>query len=162
MFSLALKGDGVVPHGCEVVAIMRRRDVSVEDGDVTLKQITSGTFAMEQFLIVKEDGVGDVSTEEAVEAGENLCRILNEMSIKSKANFDKFEFQGDVTKDSDDDDLHALDYYAITREVVAFAKQYYSDELQRCVFYKNDEIVEALFERKSNVKNVEFTMNRYG
>lgn len=159
---VALKSGEGVPDGCEVVAIMKRRDPSEEDGDVSLKQKKCTRYSMEQFLIVKEEGDDTVSTEEAEEAGRRFCSVLNEMAATTKSNFDKFVFQGDVTSDVSDDDLHSLDYYAITSEVVGFAKAYFSDELDSSTFFHNEDIVSSLFERKSNLKKVEFTMNRYG
>ena len=55
LFAAPKSGEGV-PDECEVVAIMKRRDTSVDDGDLTLKQKTCIRYSMEQFLIVKEDG----------------------------------------------------------------------------------------------------------
>ena len=64
--------------------------------------------------------------------------MLNEMAATTKSNFEKFVFQGDVTSDVSDEDLHALDFYAITSEVVGFTKAYFADELDNFTFFHDE------------------------
>ena len=53
----------------------------------------------------------------------------------------------------------SLDFYIITKYVVKFARDYYSEEIDADTFLADVDLIDALFGRKENYENPMETMN---
>ena len=51
-------------------------------------------------------------------------------------NMKHFKYVGDISEGLDDSNLHALDYYIVTHDVVCAAKQMYDEEVSDGSFFK--------------------------
>ena len=61
---------------------------------------------------------------------------LNEYASHARNNMKTFRFVADITEEVDDDDLHALDYWILTRDIVTAISSLYEEEIEDGTFYK--------------------------
>ena len=71
-----------------------------------------------------------------------------------------FRFVKDITEDANNEDLHALDYWILTKDIVTRVGSLYEEEIEDGTFYEFEGLVDGLFERAENVQNVRETMAR--
>lgn len=64
----------------------------------------------------------------------------------------QFRYFGEVTQDYINDDLNALDYWVITRDVIHKVNDIYEKELHDDTFFDYPFLVEVLFERQPDVR----------
>ena len=72
-----------------------------------------------------------------------------------------FRFIKDITEDVDASNLHALDYWVLTRDIVTAVGSLYEEEIENEMFYEFEGIVDGLFERAENSDDVRETMARF-
>ena len=136
-----------------ICSIVKRRDVR-ENGDVYLPQRTNGTFHMSAYLcpLDEDDTAAGVSNQ--------ILAKLNQYAATPRNNTKMFRYIKDITERLENDDLHALDYWLVTRDVVSAVASLYEDEIQDETFYEYKGLVDGLFERHENADDVRATMAR--
>ena len=60
---------------------------------------------------------------------------INEYARVKVNNMKQFRYFGETTEDFSNDDLHALDYWVITRDVVSTVNDIYEEELHDDTFF---------------------------
>ena len=73
----------------------------------------------------------------------------------------QFRYRYEITRGLCNDELHALDFWVLTKDVVLFSKNLYDDELATGEFYEFEDLLGALFERPANTHNVRETMDQF-
>ena len=136
-----------------ICSIVRRRDVR-ENGDVYLQQRSNGTFHMSAYLcpLDEDDTAAGVSNQ--------ILAKLNQYASTPRNNMKMVRYINDITEGLDNEDLHALDYWLVTKDVVSAVAALYEDELQDETFYEYDGLVDGLFERSENAEAVRATITR--
>ena len=139
---------------CPISSIVKRRDIR-EEGDIFLAQRTSVGFPMTAYMcpMDEDDTPFGISNE--------IVSKLNEYASHARNNMKTFRFVSDITEEVDDDDLHALDYWILTRDIVTAISSLYEEEIEDGTFYNFEGLVEGLFERSKNTENVRETMARH-
>ena len=72
-----------------------------------------------------------------------------------------FFYIKELTEGFKNDDLHALDFWLLTMDIVRVIDVLYKDELQDDSFYMHKGLIDGLFERKENADDVRATINKY-
>ena len=72
-----------------------------------------------------------------------------------------FCFVKDITEDMDKNDLHAMDYWLLTRNIVTVVGSLYEEEIENEMFYEFEGLVDGLFEKVENTDDVRETMARF-
>ena len=139
---------------CPILAIVKRRDIR-EPRDVYLAQRANPSFHMSAYLCPID--VDDT----AVGISNQIVAKLNEYAADSRNNMRMFRFVKDITEDVAESDLHALDYWLLTRDIVTAVGSLYEDEIDNETFYEFEGLVDGLFERVENTDDVRETMARF-
>ena len=71
-----------------------------------------------------------------------------------------FRYIKEITEGLENEDLHALDYYLVTRDIVSAIGSLYEEEIQDGTFYEYEGLVDGVFERSENTNDVRDTMTR--
>ena len=139
---------------CPILAILKRRDIR-EPGDVYLAQRANPSFHMSAYLcpIDVDDTTVGISNQ--------IVAKLNEYAADSRNNMRMFRFVKDITEDVAESELHALDYWLLTRDIVTAVGSLYEDEIDNETFYEFEGLVDGLFERVENTDDVRETMARF-
>ena len=100
--------------------------------------------------------------EDDTAAGVNnqILAKLNQYAVTPRNNMKMFRYIKDITEVFENDDLHALDYWLVTRDVVSAVASLYEDEIQDEKFYEYEGLVDGLFERREHADDVRATMAR--
>ena len=64
----------------------------------------------------------------------------------------QFRYFLEMTQDYSNDNLHAFDYWVITRDVISTVNDIYEEELNDETFFDYPLLVEGLFERQPYVR----------
>ena len=138
---------------CPISSIVRRRDIR-EEGDVFLSQRTSVGFPMAAYLcpLDVDDTPAGISNQ--------IVTKLNEYASNSRNNMKTFRYIGEITEQVNAEELHALDYWVMTRDIVTAIASLYEEEIDDGSFYTFEGLVDGLFERPENTENVRETMAR--
>ena len=141
------------------MAIVKRRNYFSDEGfaDATIKQLTNLTYSMTGYLCMIDEENGD----DVAKMGQGIANEWNKFAKIMKNKMEPITYRGDVTSDDEEAFLQSLDHYMITKEVVNFAKNYFSEEIAAGCFYEDTDTIRALFGRKENNRDVEMTMGRY-
>ena len=83
---------------------------------------------------------------------------LNEYAANSRNNMRMFRFINNTTEAVDDDDLHVLDYWLLTKDIVTAIGSLYEEEIEDETFYEFEGLVDGLFERAENIDNARETL----
>ena len=143
---------GTSPISC----IVRRRDYRTgEEEDEPLSQRNSERYPMNAYIcpLDYEDTPASVCAD--------IIDKLRSYSAKRVNNMKVFSYAGEVTRGKSASELHSLDYYLLTKDVVMFSKSLYDEELANGTFYDFPDLLGALFERSSNTEDIHETMNQY-
>ena len=76
----------------------------------------------------------------------------NEYARVKVNNMKQFKYFGEVTEDFSNENLHALDYWVITRDVISTVNDIYEEELRDDAFFDFPFLVGGLFERQPDVR----------
>ena len=97
------------------------------------------------------------------ETSHGICSTIvdkiNDYSCVKTNNMKFFKYFGEVTHDFSNDDLHALDYWVVKKDVVSTFIDLYEEELQDDSFYEYPRLVGGLFERQPEENNVRLALH---
>ena len=119
-----------------------------------MPQRTNGTFHMSAYLCLLDDD------DTAAGVSNQILEKLNQYAATPRKNMKMFRYMNDITEGLENDDLHALDYWLVTRDVVSAVASLYEDEIQDESFYEYKGLVDGMFERSENADDVRATMAR--
>ena len=154
-FDKDLKNESAFSHQevSPICSIVKRRDTR-ESGDVQLAQRTNTTFYMSAYLcpLDEDDTAASVSNQ--------ILSKINQYAAAPRNNMKMFRYIKEITEGLENDDLHALDYWLVTRDVVSAIGSLYEEEIQDGTFYEYEGLVDGVFERSENTNDVRETMTR--
>ena len=134
-----------------ICSIVKRRDIR-EPGDVFLSQRANPNFHMKAYLCPMD------GNDTPAGICNQIVAKLNEYAANARNNMRMFRFINDTTEAVDDDDLHALDYWLLTKDIVTAIGSLYEEEIEDETFYEFEGLVDGLFERAENIDNVRETL----
>ena len=119
-----------------------------------MPQSTNDTFHMSAYLCpLDEDNT-------AASVSNQILSKINQYAAAPRNNMKMFRYIKEITEGLENDDLHALDYWLATRDVVSAIGTLYEDEIQDGSFYEYGGLVDGVFERSKNANDVKETMAR--
>ena len=153
-FEKDLKDERAWPVGeSPISSIVKRRDIRDNTHDNPLAQKTSTQYYMTAFLCF----MGPDDTPASI--SNSIVRKINEYSSDRNNNMKYFRYHGEVTETLGNENLHALDYWVITSDVVDTVNNVYDDELNDGTFFQYTNLVDALFERTENTRDIRSTLS---
>ena len=146
-FDRAIRDENAWPTGeSPILNIVTRRDVRDEDDDVPLPQLSAPQYSMNAYLCF----IGPDDTPAGISNA--IVTKINEYARVKVNNMKQFKYFGEVTEDFSNENLHALDYWVITRDVVSTVNDIYEEELLDDTFFEFPLLVGGLFERQPDVR----------
>ena len=142
--------DGEISPICSIV---QRRDIR-KSGDVEVRS-TLGMYPMNAYLCCLDDD------DTADEISNQIINKLNQYAANQRNHMKPFFYIKELTEGFTNDDLHALDFWLLTMDIVRVIDVLYKDELQDDSFYMHKGLIDGLFERKENADDVRATINKY-
>ena len=86
---------------------------------------------------------------------------LNQYASIPRNNIKTFRCIKEITENLENNELRALDYWLVTRDVVMSIGALYEDEIQDGSFYMYEGLIDGLFEKDKNTNDVTGTMGRH-
>ena len=152
-FERDLKDKQAWPAGeSRILNIVKRRDIRDSGGDTPLAQLNSQQYFMNAYLCA----IGPDDTPASI--SESIVAKINEYGRVSTNNMKHFRYWHEVTDGYDNDSLHALDYWVVTSDIVETVNDLYDQELQDDSFYEYPRLLEGLFERDQNTRDIMATV----
>ena len=152
-FERDLRQEQAWPAGeSPILNIVKRRDVRDETGDTPLAQINAAQYDMHAYLCY----IGPDDTPASI--SEQIVAKINEYASANSANMKHFKYWHEITDGLDNEELHSLDYWVITRDIVDTVNDAYDVELNSEEFYNYPRLIEGLFERPENTASVRATL----
>ena len=152
-FERDLRQEQAWPAGeSPILNIVKRRDVRDEAGDRPLAQINAAQYDMHAYLCY----IGPDDTPASI--SEQIVAKINEYASANSANMKHFKYWHEITDGLDNEELHSLDYWVITRDIVDTVNDAYDVELNSEEFYNYPRLIEGLFERPENTASVRATL----
>ena len=104
---------------------------------------------------------GNENAEGARAVSDVVVQSMNTYDNVSRNNMDSFDNHGLVDEKDYEVEFHALDNYIITKDVANFANFYFKEEIDSGSIFEDEELLNALLGRTTNVDDVKEIFENY-
>ena len=136
----------------------KRRNTE-QDGDAFICHKVSENFGMNAYMCIFNEG--EDNSDNLKKVAESVCQVMNKYAAIRSNNANPVEYRGDISTNVPDSQRQSVDHYIITKGVVNFVENYYSEEIADGLFHLDLELIHALFGRNMNTDDINAILSRY-